>query len=83
MTMNLPRTRWVHVLPDGTEQDFIAEPEGLPTLRVKVEQKNPRFVEESTETYFNDGEPAPPPGRGWVQGLRTKTGHRWFRRKWL
>src|SRR5262249_12876801 len=32
-----PRVRWVHVRPDGTEQDFIAgAPENLPSLRVRV-----------------------------------------------
>jgi hypothetical protein len=51
--MNLPRTRWIHVRDDGTEEDFLAEPESVPTLRVKVEFQNAQFVEESTETSLN------------------------------
>jgi hypothetical protein len=83
MMASLAKVRFVHVCEDGTERDYLAEPEGVPTLKVKVERVDARFVEESTETFFNNGEAAPPPGRGWVQGLKTKTGHRWFRRRWL
>lgn len=79
----VPRTRWVHVLPDGTEQNFLVEPSDVPTIFVQVEEENFSYVDESTRTYFNNGEPAPPPGRGWIQGQRSRSGHRWYRRRWL
>ena len=82
------RTRWVHVRPDGSEQDFDFEPSDEPTICVTAEyQTDPRWIDETTRTYFNVvndiNEPAPPPGKGWVQGLKTRTGHWWYRRRWL
>ena len=84
LTNRIPRTRWVHVLPDNSEKDFDYEPEGLLTICVTAEpQVDPRWIDESTRTFLNDGEPAVPPGKGWRQGLRIKTGHWWYRRRWL
>ena len=79
----VPQVRWVHVDADGVEKDFPCEPDGVPCLCVKVEFQTSQFVEESTRTYLNGDDVAPPPGRGWVQAGKNKEGTLWIRRRSL
>jgi hypothetical protein len=58
-------------------------PEGLPTLKIKVEHHTDEWVDECTLAFHNEGEVAPPPGRGWRQVLRSRNSTLWYRRRWL
>lgn len=44
--------RWVHVNSDNTEVNYDSEPEGIPTLRVKVISRSRKFIEEECETWL-------------------------------
>ena len=80
----VPQVRWIHVRDDGTEQDFPCEPEGVPSICVKVNGQSSTWVDEETCTYDHGEDPAPPPkGGGWVRGVRTGGSTTWIRRREL
>lgn len=78
----LPKTRWVHVRADGSEQVFLAPPPNLPHITVKVTHQTGAWVDEETLPYNNGDDPKPPPGYGWVKvASKGRNSTTWVRRR--
>jgi len=60
-----------------------AEPPDVPSICVKIVNYGSWFVDEETRTYDNADEIAPPPGRGWLRGVRKGGSTHWYRRRSL
>jgi hypothetical protein len=74
--------RWVHVASDGCEEDFTEPPADRKHLHVTFIDRGVDWADETTLILDStDGEPKPPPGRGWMICGRRKSSTRWCRRE--
>jgi hypothetical protein len=78
----IPWLRFVHVRPDGTEENYAARPGDLPVIEVQIIKSR-----KSDDTFLEQTITAgqyPQPGRGWEEVGPAKHGDdRWrWRRRW-
>jgi hypothetical protein len=77
-----PWRRWVHVHPDGSEENFTTRPTNVPVIEIQIiksRKSDGTFLEQTITTGSY-----PPPGRGWEEIGPARHGDdrwRWRRRR--